>query len=221
MHLVAKSGRGVTEVSTGLVLVLVVIALVVGGATRQLSSGHWLATAIFAVYLVGVAHFTLLPLRFDLDLAGVGDRIDLGRLVELRPFFLPGVDAMPTSQALLNILLTIPFGFGLPFVWRVGPITVIVVGVLFSLGIELTQLVVDALYLAMPTWSVDINDVLLNLTGVIVGYAVLRMLSPIYAGTIGHLPVRHGFWTHFHDVLSDTQPPSVGPARPHRFDRHA
>jgi glycopeptide antibiotics resistance protein len=188
-------------ISTLAVLLLVVVLLGAAGATRRLRWGHWAATATFAVYLVGVANFVILPLTFDPRAAEAAGPIDLGRLVELRPFFLSGVDAMPLSQAFLNILLTVPFGFGLPFVVRLRPRALVGVGVLFSVGIEAAQLGADALHLALPTWSIDVNDVILNTTGVIVGYVVFRLCGLLYAHSAGRLPVRRGAWAHFHDVL--------------------
>ena len=101
--------------------------------------GRWLAVALFALYLVGVAHFVLLPLRLHPQSVEQGGPIDLGRLIELRPFLLSGVVAMPTSQALLNILLTVPFGFGLPFVVGLRGRDVLAAGILFSIGIESAQ----------------------------------------------------------------------------------
>ena len=166
-----------------------------------MSAGRWLAVAVFSVYLVGVAHFVLLPLRLDSMAAEQVGPIDLGRLIELRPFFLSGTEVMPTSQALLNILLTVPFGFGLPFVVGLRGRDILAVGILFSIGIELAQLMVDALYLALPTWSVDINDVLLNSLGIALGYGAFRAASALYAATIGRLPVRRGPWAHFHDTM--------------------
>lgn len=70
------------------------------GRVRDESSddgGPLLAVSIFAVYLVGVAHFVLLPLRLDPGAAAQYGPIDLGRLIELRPFFLSGAEVMPTS----------------------------------------------------------------------------------------------------------------------------
>ncbi len=190
--------------STLPLLVAVAVAFLAMAAIRRPTTGHRLATAIFAVYLVGVAHFVILPLTFDPRAAEAAGPIDLLRLIELRPFFLSGGDVMPLAQALLNILVTVPFGFGLPFVLRVRPAVVIRAGVLLSVGIEMTQLVADALYLALPTWSVDINDVLLNSTGVVVGYGAFLACSVIYTNTVGRLPVRRGLWVHFHDVFSRT-----------------
>jgi hypothetical protein len=63
------------------------------------------------------------------------------------------------------------------------------------------QLLADALYLALPTWSVDINDLILNSLGVFVGYTAFRLSSAIYRATIGRMPVRRGPWAHFHDTM--------------------
>ncbi len=196
-------GSAVT-LSTLPLLIVVAVAFLAMTVIRRPTTGHRLASAIFAVYLVGVAHFVILPLTFDPRAAEAAGPIDLLRLIELRPFFLSGGDVMPLGQGLLNILLTVPFGFGLPFVLRVPPAAVIRAGVLLSVGIEVTQLVADALYLALPTWSVDINDVLLNSTGVLVGYGVFLACSVIYTDTAGRLPIRRGPWAYFHDVLSRT-----------------
>ena len=189
------------RLSTPLVLLAVGVAIVGLTMTRRLTLGHWLAVSTFAIYLAGVAHFVLLPLVFDSGARRQFGPIDLGRLIELRPFFLSGADVMPAAQVWLNILLTVPFGFGLPFVVNVRAREVLVVGVLFSVGIELAQLLADALYLAGPTWSVDINDVLLNSLGVVIGYSVFRLTGTLYAATVGRLPVGREPWAHFHDTL--------------------
>jgi glycopeptide antibiotics resistance protein len=182
-------------------LVAVGVALAGLAATRKLSFGRWLAVSIFAVYLVGVAHFVLLPLVFDPRAAAEFGPIDLGRLIALRPFLPSGADVMPPSQVGLNILLTVPFGFGLPFVADLRGREILAIGVLFSVGIELAQLLADALYLALPTWSVDINDVFLNSLGVVLGVAAFQLMRTLYAATVGRLPVRQGPWAHFHDTL--------------------
>ena len=188
--------------SAPLLLVVVAVALSLLAVTRRLPAGRWLAVAVFSVYLVGVANFVLLPLTFDPRAADKFGPIDIGRLIEFRPFFLPSVNAMPLSQALLNVLLTVPFGFGLPFVMPVRRRAVLVLGVLLSIGIELLQLTADALYLALPTWSIDINDVFLNSLGAAIGYLLYRGTSLIYAGTAGRLRIRKGPWAHFHDAMT-------------------
>lgn len=184
--------------STALVVALGCVAAI--SVARRLEAGRIIALAIFATYLVGVANLALLPLVYDPQLAEQVGPIDLGRLVELRPFFLGGT-FMPTSQALLNILMTVPFGFGLPFVLAVRLRWVLVLGVIFSVGIETAQLLADAAYLALPTWSVDINDVILNSIGVAVGVLAFCLAGAAYRATLGQVDLRVGPWAHFHDTL--------------------
>ena len=190
-----------SSVSEVVLVVVVGAGLALLAATRRLSAGHWLAVAVFAVYLVGVAHFTLMPLRYDPRAQAEFGTIDLGRLVELRPFFLIQGAAMPGWQAALNVLLTVPLGFGLPFVIRWPASRILLAGLLFAIGIELAQLTVDALYLAEMPWSVDINDVLLNTLGAALGYATYRIVSLVYGRTLGRRRVRDGIWAHFDATL--------------------
>lgn len=189
--------------STPLLLGLVGFGLALLAVSRRMTVGRWFAVALFCTYLVGAAHFALLPLTFDPLAPEKFGPIEVGRLIELRPFFMSRTDVMPLSQALLNVLLTVPFGFGLPFVFHLRGREVLLMGVLFSFGIELAQLAADALYLALPPWSIDINDVFLNSLGVFVGYGAFRLVSIIYRKTLGPLPIGRGPWAHFHDTLAE------------------
>ena len=189
------------SITTPLVLVVAIAIVTAVGARRRVELGHLIAVVIFSVYLVGVANFVILPLEHDPELARAVGPIPIERLIELTPFFLPGGEPLSREQLLLNVLLTVPFGFGLPFLVRTKVSHVLVVALLFSLGVELAQLVADVLYLALPTWSVDINDVLLNTLGVVVGYSMFRVLGYAYRHTLGSLRLRQGPWAHFHDTL--------------------
>jgi glycopeptide antibiotics resistance protein len=187
---------------TPLTLVLALAVAVVIGIRLRLELGRFAALIIFTVYLVGVANFVLLPLRSEPALSEAMGPIELDRLLNVKPFFLPGADAMTDEQLYLNILLTVPFGFGLPFVAPISLKAVIVAGVLFSLGIEIAQAVADVTGLALPTWSVDINDVILNSLGVVIGVALFAAAHTVYRAKLGRLPAAHlGPWRHFHETL--------------------
>jgi glycopeptide antibiotics resistance protein len=76
------------------------------------------------------------------------------------------------AQAIGNVLLLLPLGLFGPLVlpwlgrwWRV-----LLVAALFSTCIELTQLVI-------PDRSADVDDVLLNAIGALLGYLLLRALG--------------------------------------------
>ena len=87
--------------------------------------------------------------------------------------------AQDLKTSLLNILLLIPFGFGLPFIMNFRMKKVIVVGVLFSVGIEFLQLITG--YMAKITFRIaDINDVIFNTVGVTIGYILFVGFMRIY-----------------------------------------
>jgi glycopeptide antibiotics resistance protein len=71
--------------------------------------------------------------------------------------------------SLLNVLLLLPFGFGLPFITNYRLMKIVIIGALFSIAIELLQLTTGLM--ANITFRVaDINDVIFNTVGVAVGY---------------------------------------------------
>ncbi|OGE32139.1 hypothetical protein A2631_02500 [Candidatus Daviesbacteria bacterium RIFCSPHIGHO2_01_FULL_44_29] len=137
---------------------------------------------IFYIYIVKVLDYTLFQfqslviLRYfipDLMLNGqaAGKDMNLIPLITLTPSDL--------KTSLLNILLLIPFGFGLPFITNFRMKKVVVAGALFSIAIELAQLVTGLL--AHTTFRIaDINDVIFNTIGVAVGYMLFVGFVLIY-----------------------------------------
>ncbi len=127
----------------------------------------------FYVYIVAVLDHTvfefqslfllnyLSPNHLILKGQAVNEGINLVPLVALR--------LMDLRTSLLNILMLIPFGFGLPFVTRLQMKGVIVVGALFSVAIELLQLL-TGLMARMTFRTADINDVIFNTVGTTLGY---------------------------------------------------
>ena len=127
---------------------------------------------IFYIYLFKVLDYTLfqfqslLLLKYfssNLILNGVG----AGKSLNLLPLITLTPEDVKTS--LLNILLLIPFGFGLPFITNFRMRRIVVIGALFSFMIELLQMVTGLM--ANITFRIaDINDVLFNTIGVAIGY---------------------------------------------------
>src|SRR4051794_29678273 len=122
---------------------------------------------IFYSYLFKVLDYTLFQFQSlvllkhfmpDLILNGqtAGKNIKLIPLITLTP------EDLKTS--LLNILLLIPFGFGLPFITNFRMKKIVVIGALFSIFIEFLQLTTG--FIAKITFRVaDINDVIFNTVG--------------------------------------------------------
>jgi len=135
---------------------------------------YLLVFTIFFIYLYKVLDYTLfqfqtlLLLKYftpNLRLHG----IEAGKNLNLLPLVSLTLEDLRTS--FLNILLMVPFGFGLPFITNLRMKKVVGVGALLSISIELLQLVTGLM--AKMTFRVaDINDVIFNTAGAVVGYVL-------------------------------------------------
>ena len=117
---------------------------------------------IFATYLAAVYLFVGMPtlqfMRLDLSLALVP--------------FLPMVDDF--KNTILNIILFIPLGIMLPFLWKGYKTfkTTLIFGFFMSLAIELLQI--------LTYRATDINDIIANTFGTVLGYFVFRAAACIF-----------------------------------------
>lgn len=170
------------------------------GRVRHLSAGHLLAVAAFVSYLVVVAAFTIFPLRLDDEYVS---RPPFDPAIVLEPFFMGRPETvMSLSQYLGNVLLGIPFGFLVPFVLRVSLSRVLVAGLCFSLSIEALQWLATRLMVAFPSRAVDINDVILNTLGVLIGIAAFAVVRLGYRVVFSDTISTPRGWTHFHARLT-------------------
>lgn len=128
----------------------------------------------FYVYIIQVLDRTLLEFQSLLILKRFFPNLILegqtaGQEVNLIPLVaLTGADVKTT---LLNILLLVPFGLGLPLITNLRMRQVVAVGAIFSLSIELLQLITGSAA-GMTFRIADINDVIFNTAGVAIGYGL-------------------------------------------------
>jgi glycopeptide antibiotics resistance protein len=73
----------------------------------------------------------------------------------------------------------IPFGLGLPFVTNFSIKKVIILGMFFSITIELSQLLIG-LITKIPFRIADINDVIFNTVGVLIGYILFLSIINVF-----------------------------------------
>lgn len=144
---------------------------------------------IFFVYIYNVLRYTLFQFQSliilkyfvpDLILNGQTD----GKSINLIPLISLTEGDLKTS--LLNILLMMPFGFGLPFLARVRLGRVAFLAGIFSVLIEFLQLTSGLL--ANITFRIaDINDVLFNTLGGLSGYLLfllfMRLVHIVFQNT--------------------------------------
>ncbi|HLO16205.1 MAG TPA: VanZ family protein [Anaerolineales bacterium] len=94
---------------------------------------------------------------------------------------------------LQNLILMIPFGFGINFIKPRKPREILWLSIVVGSGIEAIQFVIALIAVFIGTWGpehiVDINDALLNMIGVLLGYGLFRLFTTWYT------PLQHKFKT--------------------------
>lgn len=148
---------------------------------------YMLFFTIFFVYVVVVLDRTLFQFQSlivlkqfapHLMLNGQGD----GNTLNLVP--LVKLTHQDVETSLLNVLLMVPFGFGLPFITSLRFAGTVTAGVLVSVAIEVLQLV-TGLIGGVTFRIADVNDVIFNATGVVVGYGLFVEFVRVYRGVTG------------------------------------
>lgn len=127
---------------------------------------HFIMVFIFSVYIFVVFYFTGVATIFDLQRYGI--QIDT-RQINLLPFS-KDIDVVAYIE---NILLFIPFGCMLPFIWTntYKLRYTVLSGFTFSLLIEISQL--------FNNRQTDIDDLLLNTLGVLLGYLLFKLFAHV------------------------------------------
>jgi glycopeptide antibiotics resistance protein len=142
----------------------------------------------FVLYLLLVSKYTIFPLWFGSEYIEAGrDRTEFLAGINLVPFKSWSLEYLRGVQCWGNIVLGVPFGFLYPFVIPVTTWKQLArSGALFPIIIELTQLTIS--FSGFTYRIIDINDVLLNFTGVMLGYALLRIVALLYRASLTRGP---------------------------------
>jgi glycopeptide antibiotics resistance protein len=149
---------------------------------KKTSFAYLIFFTVFYVYLFKVLDYTLFQFQSLLLLKylmpnlilngqGAGESMNLIPLIAL--------NSADLQTSFFNILMLVPFGFGLPFITSLRMKDVILAGALFSIVIELLQLSTGLL--ASITFRVaDINDVIFSIVGTAIGYIMFVGFTRIY-----------------------------------------
>lgn len=139
---------------------------------------------IFFLYLVSVVFITLLPIPIDSIVKSEG--IFPKQENNFIPFYIFwevfNQNILMTSAIWNiggNLLLLFPFGFLYPFIKKYKKITMLSVfklGFLFSISIEIMQVIVSSL-INYQYRSFDIDDIILNTVGTIVGFLMFKFVD--------------------------------------------
>ena len=161
----------------GFYISLIILALVLVVLHLQGKSIFYIiSSAVFGVYLIGAISVAVFP--FVIDFSNPDFRLNLN----LIPFdFGSCFDYLPQNcvKAIFNnILLTTPFGFGIHFITHVKLKNVLWLTVVVGCSFEFTQFVM-ALIFHTYARSIDINDVILNATGFLLGHGIFRVFGVV------------------------------------------
>lgn len=149
----------------------VVVATVALRRRRLVSPGRMLTVLLVATYAAAVLAVTLLPLQVA---TGVhGNQVAWYEKINFIPLL-----TIDITTFLLNVVMTVPLGMIAPLIARIDTRRrAALVGVLFSLVIELTQAATNIAFSSGRT--ADVNDLLANTLGTLIGWYAFTRLRAI------------------------------------------
>jgi len=166
-----------------------ILAMLLAILWRQKSRlSYLLLFALFSLYLLLVFGATLFPIPVVTSArqsaASIFSRVNLipfdySRYFRVNPTYLF------LREIVANILLALPFGFGIRWILRFRARHIFWQALAFGFGIETSQLLL-CLALGMYYRGVDITDALLNALGVLCGYGLFLLFSRRFAALIQH-----------------------------------
>lgn len=166
------------------ILILIVILIIHWKQKRSFS--YMFFFSIFWVYLMFGIDKVFFPLEISGTYVDEMRQVSIISFINFAPFFLDqfGVTANEVRLIIYNILLTIPFGFGINFLIRIRTKKIFVIALILGVGLELVQLLIS-LILGYPYRVIDINDAFCNAIGTLLGYGLFKLFSLLYLVTIG------------------------------------
>ncbi len=126
--------------------------------------------SIFYIYLCFVLKYTQFPIIIDEEMKNVIGQ-NIWRDANFIPFY-HIKNAFKTT--FLNTLMTIPFGFGLPFISKINVKKLLFLSLVFCFSLEFLQLMV-ALLVGFTFRVLDINDIIFNFIGILIGYSMYHI----------------------------------------------
>ena len=156
---------------------VVLIAFVVLAIVKKLKISKIVFGSALIIYLTAVASITLFPIIYDGVTFVVQNEwynfIPFKSITDILQF-----SSLETSilQIAGNICLAIPYGFSVMLLCKkVKWWKLLLFAVMFSVGIELTQLIIG-LSIGTMYRAIDIDDVILNTIGAFIGYGLYAII---------------------------------------------
>lgn len=161
-------------------IVILTISLIYMKYKMKFENEYLLFYSIFFIYLLGVLKYTIFPIPLDPFMAEVMSKeTTFLDGINIIPFNFKSVNYLMHRQVFLNIILSMPFGFGISYITKITKNKLLILSGLFGITIEGIQLLIS-LILGFTYRYIDINDVILNFIGVLIGYYIFKIFSMIF-----------------------------------------
>lgn len=148
---------------------------------------EFLVRTVFALYIIAVIDVTFLPLPIDPRLIAYFIKDHSGELDNFIPFksiyeIINNSVGFSVAVRQLggNLLLLLPFGFYLPILSKKfnSFLMILLSGIVSACSIEIIQTLISRI-LGFTYRSTDIDDVILNTAGCLIGFLFFRLCYPI------------------------------------------
>lgn len=157
---------------------------------------------LFALYALTAYFMTMLPFPTRqsvaemttpyvqlIPFAGVADFINNSGISEIG-MVIPALTGGILWGMLFNVLMLLPLGFGLRFLFQCSFPKTLLIGFLTSLFFELTQLSGLFFVYPRPYRIFDVDDLITNTLGVVIGYAIVPLLARFLPSPSAQTPNR-------------------------------
>jgi glycopeptide antibiotics resistance protein len=148
---------------------------------QKRSLSYLFCCAVFGIYMLALIGATLFPMPIFDNTGWYSSPAFILSRVNLIPFYYKdyyNIHAV-LIEIVQNILLTVPFGYGISFIAGIRTKNIFWLAAGVGLGLETAQLAASLL-LAGAYRTVDITDVLLNAAGFLIGYGLFWISARLY-----------------------------------------
>lgn len=145
---------------------------------RKRNFSYLLFFSIFWAYLLMVVAVVIFPFAIDTDYTGT----TFAPSINLIPFYFGSCFMLVNlcvRSIIENIVLAIPFGFGVNFLVKIKAKNILWLALAVGFVFEFSQFFISLLFRSSFR-ATDINDVILNGTGVLIGYTLFRLFAWLY-----------------------------------------
>jgi glycopeptide antibiotics resistance protein len=163
---------------------IVYIGFLIKNITKKKSAKEQFVFTVFYVYIIALLSVTFFPFPYqprllhDLRLGGQ-PKNNIIPFNDIYFMIMHDSTSDLIKQIAGNILLFMPFGFLIPLIkMNLTFRKALIIGIIGSASVEIIQLILDILINYNYRIS-DIDDVILNLLGFVIGYSIFKMSNPI------------------------------------------